>query len=65
MPDKFIKIGACWKNKKTGYSCVLDDNDEEVPLRFQIFKNKHKKEDKHPDLVMGYFIEDADDNVPF
>lgn len=51
----FIKIGGCWKNAK-GYTCKLnDDRDLKGGDKFNIFKNDYKKEDKHPDLVMGIF----------
>jgi hypothetical protein len=58
----FIKIGAGWKTKSgKGYNCVLDG---ELPEdnRFNIFDNQYKKEDRHPDIILGYFDEDDSDD---
>lgn len=58
----FKKIGACWHNKSKGYTCKLNDD---ISLKggdkFQLFKNEHKSEDKHPDLILGIF--DDKENV--
>ena len=58
--SEFKKIGACWKNKSgKGYSCKTEVALQEGE-RFMIFKNTKKTEDKHPDLIMGQFIEEEE-----
>jgi hypothetical protein len=77
MADKFQKIGAGWRNKSgKGYSCKVERDIEEGE-RFFIFSNTQKKEDRHPDIVLGVFVEDEaqpeepsrpeppDDGIPF
>ena len=57
-------IGACWKAKSgNGYNCVLDE-DVAKGERFSIFKNKSKKEDKHPDLNIVVFEDDEEGSTP-
>lgn len=56
----FIKVGAGWRTKSgKGYSCKLEMALEK-DARFLIFSNKNKKTDKHPDIIMGYFEDEAE-----
>jgi hypothetical protein len=51
----FVKVGAGWKSKKgSGYNCLMD-LDVKGGDRIVIMKNKFKKSDYHPDIILGYF----------
>jgi len=51
----FIKVGVGWRAKSgNGYSCQITTTIE-AGSRILVFKNKQKKEDKHPDIILGYF----------
>lgn len=56
---KFKKLGACWKNEKKGYSCVVDGDIKEG-TRLQMFQNDKDGNEKRPDIVFGVFEDDEE-----
>jgi hypothetical protein len=57
---EFITVGAGWRSKKgSGYSVKIEVA-LQVDQRIFIFSNKNKKNDKHPDIILGYYEDVAE-----
>ena len=57
---KLVNVGAMWKPKNAGSKVLLSgvvDLPDGSKLRIKMFKNDHKKEEKHPDYRLVKEVE--------
>jgi uncharacterized protein (DUF736 family) len=64
---KLTKVGALWLKEKAGRKYMSGKLDTAIPAGAQIFvyKNDHKKEDKHPDYTLHAIMPEESAEQPY